>query len=87
MKRKIFRAVSVAGVLAVLVCLLCVVAGAEGTSVDVQGTLTSSFSDIIDDILSTIVAILPLCLSILGVTVSIGAAINFFKKLSGKTAK
>lgn len=64
--------------------------GEEPTGVDIAGitgTMTTSFNEAAQSLVSTILAILPVIMSILTTFICIKYGIAFFQKLTGTAAK
>jgi len=58
----------------------------EGTAVDVSATLLSSFTTIINNLISFIGSLLPVVLPLLGAVVTVTAGIKIFNKMRSKAA-
>lgn len=56
--------------------------GGGGSSVDVSGTLATSFQSMADTMLSTITATLPVVMSVMSAYLCINFGIRFFKRFA-----
>ena len=45
--------------------------------------MTSAFGDVADDIIATIMGVLPIALGVLGLSIAIFFGVKFFKRITG----
>ncbi len=81
MKKKVMAFFAVVMALTVA---LAVPALAAVESVDVTEVLSSSFETMIGNMMTTAAAVLPICMTVLGLSVTVGFGIKWFKRLTGK---
>jgi hypothetical protein len=79
MKKKIFLACLVV----VMVAAMAVPAFAEDP-VDISTVMTTSFQEMINNMMTMAANVLPICMSVLGLSVAVGFGIKWFKRLTGK---
>ena len=85
--KKIKKVLVIALVVAVVSAMTLVVASADpGTNMSsIQGTLTTSFQTVVNDLLGMVGAILPIGLTVLGVTMAIAFSIRWFRNITRQT--
>jgi choline-glycine betaine transporter len=80
MKKRIFLAFLV---VVVVVAMAVPVFAAEG-DVDITSVMTTAFSATIENMMNAAAAVLPICMTVLGLSVTVGFGIKWFKRLTGK---
>lgn len=71
-------------IMAVAIMAMAVPAFAAGETASINETLTSAFQTMVNDMMATAVSVLPIAMTILGLSVTVGFAVKWFKRLSGK---
>ncbi len=80
MKKKLLMAVMVA----TLVLAMSVPALAAVETVDINSVMETSFQEMVTNMMGAAAGVLPICMTVLGLSVTIGFGIKWFKKLIGK---
>lgn len=84
MKKKILA--TLGAVMVLMLAIVPAVSAAEVTVPDVGGTLESAFTGVINNIISTATSILPIALSVMGISLTVTFGIKFFKRVTGRSA-
>lgn len=57
---------------------------AAGEETDITTVMTTAFQSTVSNMMSAAAAVLPICMTVLGLSVTVGFGIKWFKKLTGK---
>ncbi len=57
---------------------------AAGEDPDITSVMTTAFQSTITNMMSAAAAVLPICMTVLGLSVTVGFGIKWFKRLTGK---